>query len=162
MQSQKGIKNLKERKMNRLVLTLLVLFATLTISAQDEVLEKYSQMGDMNTTFVTKNMLESLPLDQFNVPGLSRMVERLESLKILVSRGDNAGKKMGTKLPGQLSGKGFKTILTTKKDGKNITVMQSKKDPTRVVMLVYQKPQAIAVSMQGDFSGIEEELEELK
>ena len=119
-------------------------------------------MGDMNTTFVTKNMLESLPLDQFNVPGLSRMVERLESLKILVSRGDNAGKKMGTKLPGQLSGKGFKTILTTKKDGKNITVMQSKKDPTRVVMLVYQKPQAIAVSMQGDFSGIEEELEELK
>ena len=148
--------------MNRLVLTLFVLFATLTMRAQDEVLEKYSQMGDMNTTFVTKNMLESLPLDQFDVPGLSRMVERIESIKILVSRGDKAGKKMGTKLPGQLSGKGFKTILSTKKDGKNITVMQSKKDPSRVVMLVYQKPQAIAVSMVGDFSNLDEELEELK
>ena len=148
--------------MNRLVLTMFVLLATLTMSAQDEVLEKYSQMGDMNTTFVTKNMLETLPLDQFDVPGLSQMVERIESIKILVSRGDNAGKKMGTKLPGQLSGKGFKTVLSTKKDGKDFTVMQSKKDPSRVVMLVYQKPQAIAVSMQGDFSGLDEELENLK
>ena len=148
--------------MNRLVLTLFVLLATLTMSAQDEVLEKYSKMGDMNTTFVTKNMLETLPLDQFDVPGLSQMVERIESIKILVSRGDNAGKKMGTKLPGQLSGKGFKTVLSTKKDGKDITVMQSKKDPSRVVMLVYQKPQAIAVSMQGDFSDLDEELENLK
>lgn len=148
--------------MNRLVLTLFVLLATLTMSAQDEVLEKYSKMGDMNTTFVTKNMLESLPLDQFDVPGLSQMVERIESIKILVSRGDNAGKKMGTKLPGQLSGKGFKIVLSTKKDGKDITVMQSKKDPSRVVMLVYQKPQAIAVSMQGDFSDLDQELESLK
>lgn len=148
--------------MNRLVLTMFVLLATLTMNAQDEVLEKYSQMGDMNTTFVTKNMLESLPLDQFDVPGLSQMVERIESIKILVSRGDKAGKKMGTKLPGQLSGKGFKTVLSTKKDGKDFTVMQSKKDPSRVVMLVYQKPQAIAVSMQGDFSGLDEELENLK
>lgn len=148
--------------MNRLVLTMFVLLATLTMSAQDEVLEKYSQMGDMNTTFVTKNMLETLPLDQFDVPGLSQMVERIESIKILVSRGDNAGKKMGTKLPGQLSGKGFKTVLSTKKDGKDITVMQSKKDPSRVVMLVYQKPQAIAVSMQGDFSDLDQELESLK
>ena len=148
--------------MNRLVLTLFVLLATLTMSAQDEVLEKYSQMGDMNTTFVTKNMLESLPLDQFDVPGLSQMVERIESIKILVSRGDKAGKKMGTKLPGQLSGKGFKTVLSTKKDGKDFTVMQSKKDPSRVVMLVYQKPQAIAVSMQGDYSNLDDELESLK
>ena len=148
--------------MNRLVMTMAVLFATLTMSAQDDVFEKYSAMGDMNTTYVTKNMLETLPLDQFDVPGLSQMVERIESIKILVSRGDNAGKKMGTKLPGQLSGKGFKTVLSTKKDGKDITVMQSKKDPSRVVMLVYQKPQAIAVSMQGDFSGLDEELENLK
>ena len=149
----------KNKKMNRLVMALFVLFATLTMSAQDEILEKYSAMGDMNTTFVTKNMLERVPLDQFDVPGLSQMVQRIESLKILVSRGDNAGKKLGTKLPGQLSGKGFKTVLNTKKDGRNITVMQSKKDPTRVVMILYQKPQAMAVSMQGDFSDLEADLE---
>lgn len=139
-----------------------VLFAALTMSAQDDVFEKYSAMGDMNTTYVTKNMLERVPLDQFDVPGLAQMVERIENMKILVSRGDKAGKKLGTKLPAQLSGKGFKTVLSTKDDGRDVTVMQSKKDPTRVVMLVYKKPQAIAVSLKGDFSDLEETLENLK
>ncbi len=148
--------------MNRLIMTMAVLFAALTMSAQDEVFEKYSAMGDMNTTYVTKNMLERVPLDQFDVPGLAQMVERIENMKILVSRGDKAGKKLGTKLPAQLSGKGFKTVLSTKDDGRDVTVMQSKKDPSRVVMVVYKKPQAIAVSLKGDFSDLEETLENLK
>ena len=143
-------------------MTMAVLFAALTMSAQDDVFEKYSAMGDMNTTYVTKNMLERVPLDQFDVPGLAQMVERIENMKILVSRGDKAGKKLGTKLPAQLSGKGFKTVLSTKDDGRDVTVMQSKKDPTRVVMVVYKKPQAIAVSLKGDFSDLEETLENLK
>lgn len=141
---------------------MVVLFATLSMSAQDDVFEKYSAMGDMNTTYVTRNMLERVPLDQFDVPGLAQMVERIESMKILVSRGDKAGKKLGTKLPGQLSGKGFKTVLNTKKDGRDVTVMQSKKDPSRVVMVVYKKPQAIAVSLKGDFSDLEESLENIE
>ena len=148
--------------MNRLIMTMAVLFAAMTMSAQDDVFEKYSAMGDMNTTYVTKNMLERVPLDQFDVPGLAQMVERIENMKILVSRGDKAGKKLGTKLPAQLSGKGFKTVLSTKDDGRDVTVMQSKKDPSRVVMVVYKKPQAIAVSLKGDFSNLEETLENLK
>ena len=148
--------------MNRLIMTMAVLFAALTMSAQDDVFEKYSAMGDMNTTYVTKNMLERVPLDQFDVPGLAQMVERIENMKILVSRGDKAGKKLGTKLPAQLSGKGFKTVLSNKDDGRDVTVMQSKKDPSRVVMVVYKKPQAIAVSLKGDFSDLEETLENLK
>ena len=145
--------------MNRFVLILIVLFATLTMNAQDEILQKYSEMGDMNTTVVTKNMLSRVPLDQFDMPGLSQMVQRIESMQILVSRGDKAGKKLGTKLPKQLSGKGFKTVLNTKQDGRDLTVMQSKKDPSRVVMVMYQKPQAMAVSMQGDFTNLEADLE---
>ena len=145
--------------MNRFVLTLIVLFATLTMNAQDEILQKYSEMGDMNTTVVTKNMLSRVPLDQFDMPGLSQMIQRIESIMILVSRGDKAGKKLGTKLPKQLSGKGFKTVLNTKQDGRDLTVMQSKKDPSRVVMVMYQKPQAMAVSMQGDFINLEADLE---
>ena len=161
MQLQKKTKHPKNKKMNKLVLTLVVLFTTLTINAQDEIFEKYSAMGDMNTTVVTKNMLERMPLDQFDVPGLSKMIQRIESIQILVSRGDKAGKKLGTELPGQLSGKGFKTVLNTKRDGRKITVMQSKKDPTRVVMILYQKPQAMAVNMKGDFSNLEADLETL-
>ena len=148
--------------MNRLVLTLLVLLATLTISAQDEIFQKYSEMDDINTTVVTKNMLSRVPIDQLDISGLSQMVQRIESLMILVSHGGKASKKLGTILPGQLSSKGFKTVLDTKKDGRNITVMQSKKDPSRVVLLLSQKPQVMAVSMQGDFSNLEADLENIK
>ena len=51
-------------RMKRLILTMSVLVAALTMSAQDEVLQKYSDMGDMNTTVVTKRMLKNLPLEQ--------------------------------------------------------------------------------------------------
>jgi len=149
------------REMNKLVLTLFVFLATLTMSAQDELFQKYSEKGDMNITYVTKGMLERVPLDQFDMPGLSQMVQRIESLQILVSRGDEAGKKLGKKLPKQLSGKGFKTVLSTKKDGRDLMVMQSKKDPSRVVMVMYQKPQAIAINMHGDFSNLEADLENI-
>jgi hypothetical protein len=136
-------------------MTMAVLFAALTMSAQDDVFEKYSAMGDMNTTYVTKNMLERVPLDQFDVPGLAQMVERIENMKILVSRGDKAGKKLGIALPGQLKGEGFKVMQETKINEQNVTVMQSKKDPSKVAIIVYQKPQATAVYMKGNFEDLE-------
>ena len=147
-------------RMNRLILTMAVLFAALTMQAQnealDKVLQKYSENGDINTTVVSKRMLENLPLDQFNVPFLSDIIDRIENMKVLISRGEKAGKALGTKLPGQLSGKGFKTLLSTEKDGSDITVMQSKEDPSSVVILLYKKPQAIAAVLKGEFSDIED------
>ena len=62
-----------------------VLVAALTMSAQDEVLQKYSDMGDMNTTVVTKRMLKNLPLEQFNLPYLSDLIDRIDNMKILAS-----------------------------------------------------------------------------
>ena len=93
--------------MKRFFLMSLALVATLVAGAQDEVLQKYTEMGDVNTTYVSKGMLEQVSLDQFNVPGLQDMVSHIEAMTILVSRGDKAGKEMGNKLPKQLMGKGF-------------------------------------------------------
>ena len=137
-----------------------VLVATLTMSAQDEVLQKYTEMGDVNTTYVSKGMLEQVPLDQFNVPGLQEMASRIDAITILVSRGDKAGKEMGTKLPKQLMGKGFEERYSgdqpdpsdpTGKKRLHVRMFQSKKDPSCVVMVMYNKPHATVVSMKGDF-----------
>ena len=148
--------------MKRLILTLSVLVSALTMSAQDEVLQKYMENDDVNTISVTKNMLDRVPMEQFDIPGLNQMLQRIESIRILTSRGEKVGKKMGTKLPKQLSGKGFKKMLTTQKQGRDITVMQSKNDPNRVVMVVYQKPQAIVISMKGEFSDLKDDLKVIK
>ena len=113
------------------ILWMAVFFASLTMQAQDELFRKYTDMDDITTRTVGKESLVNLPLDQFNVPGLKNMVDRIEMMTILISTGNKAGKKLGTKLPKQLSGKGFKTVLNTKQDGRDLTVMQSKKDPSR-------------------------------
>lgn len=144
----------KQRNMKRKVffLSFFLLCTTLMVHAQSEILQKYTEMGDINTTFITKNRLASLPLDQLNVPGMESMLDKIESLTLLVSKGDKAGKKLGTKLPGQLSSHGYDTKLSTVQDGQRITIMQSRKDPQSVVVILYKKPQATVVSMRGDFS----------
>ena len=141
--------------MKKVLMMLAVLFTAVAMQAQEDVFSKYSEMGDINTLTVGKASLEKLPVEQFDVPGLKEMIDRIDMMTVLVSMGDKAGKKLGTKLPGQLQGKGFVTKLDTKQDGKDVTVMQSKKDPSRVVVLVYQKPKAVAVYMKGDFSDVD-------
>ena len=137
------------------ILWMAVFFASLTMQAQDELFRKYTDMDDITTRTVGKESLANLPLDQFNVPGLKNMVDRIEMMTILISTGNKAGKKLGTALPGQLKGEGFKVMQETKINEQNVTVMQSKKDPSKVAIIVYQKPQATAVYMKGNFEDLE-------
>ena len=133
------------------ILWMAVFFASLTMQAQDELFRKYTDMDDITTRTVGKESLVNLPLDQFNVPGLKNMVDRIEMMTILISTGNKAGKKLGTALPGE----GFKVMQETKINEQNVTVMQSKKDPSKVAIIVYQKPQATAVYMKGNFEDLE-------
>ena len=43
--------------------------------------------------------------------------------------------------------------LNTKRDGTTVRILQSKRDPSNVVMVFYQKPHATVVRLKGDFSG---------
>ena len=78
------------------ILWMAVFFASLTMQAQDELFRKYTDMDDITTRTVGKESLVNLPLDQFNVPGLKNMVDRIEMMTILISTGNKAGKKLGT------------------------------------------------------------------
>lgn len=138
--------------MRKMMLLMSALFVALTMSAQDEFLQKYTEMGDVNTIYVSKGMLSKVPMDQFDVPGMADILGKIDHMKILVSRGEEAGKKMGTKLPKQLAKNGYVTRLDTTKEGRQICIMQQEKDPSWVAIIVYEKPQATVVSMKGDFS----------
>ncbi|MBO4674176.1 MAG: DUF4252 domain-containing protein [Bacteroidaceae bacterium] len=141
--------------MMKVILMIAVLFASMTMQAQDELFRKYTDMDDITTKTVGKASLQNLPFDQINVPGLKNMIDRIEAMTILISTGDRAGKNLGTKLPSQLKGKGFKVMQETKLNGQNVTVLQSKKDPSKVAIIVYQKPHATAVYMEGNFEDLE-------
>jgi hypothetical protein len=138
--------------MKKLTMMLTVLVASLAMQAQDKVLKKYTKMGDVNTVFVSKSMLSEIPLEKLDVPGLAEVFDQLESMTMLISRGDKAGKEMGTKLPRQLMAAGFEQVMETERNGWHIRVLQSKEDSSRVVMVLYDKPHATVVSMKGNFS----------
>ena len=139
-------------KMKRLILMAVVAVAAMAVQAQDDVLRKYKEMGDVNSTYVSKGMLDSVPLDQLNVPGLSEIISKIENMTLLVSMGDKAGKAMGTKLPGQLMSHGFAERMNRTEGKRSVRVFQSEKDPKRAVMVLYEKPRAVVVSLTGDFS----------
>lgn len=139
----------------KIFLLMAVLFASMTMQAQDELFRKYSDMDDISTKTVGKASLQNLPFDQINVPGLKNMIDRIEVMTILFSTGNKAGKNLGTKLPSQLKGKGFKVMQETKLNGQDVTILQSKKDPSKVAIIVYKKPHATAVYMEGNFEDLE-------
>lgn len=146
--------NRKNKKMKKLFLTLTLFTAAMAMTAQDEVLQKYTEMGDVSTTFITKNRLEQMPLAELGIPGMEDLLSKIETMKMLVSMGDKAGKAMGTKLPKQLVSHGYNTLLDTEQGGKQIRLMRSTKDPHSVVIIVYQKPKATVVSLKGNFEGL--------
>ncbi len=143
----------------KVIFLMAVLFASLTMQAQEEVFLKYTQMDDITTKTVGKESLQKLPFDQINVPGLKNMIDRIEMMTILISTGDKAGKKLGTSLAGQL--KGFVVRHETKVEGSNVTILQSKKDSSKVVIIVYQKPHATAVYLKGNFEDLENDFSRL-
>ncbi|NLV52766.1 MAG: DUF4252 domain-containing protein [Bacteroidales bacterium] len=141
--------------MNRFVLALAVFFASIAIQAQEKIFLKYSEMSDVNTATLGKKSLESMPLDRFDVPGLSQLVSKIEYMRVLTTVGNSVGKKIGTKMAGDLEKIGMEKMFATKKDGKDVTILQNKKEPNNMVIIVYDKPHAIAVHVKGDFADIE-------
>ena len=140
--------------MKRFFTILAALLIATGVWAQHELLQKYTEMADVNTTFVTKGRLSQIPLAQLSVPGLDEMVSKIENLTFLVSRGDKMGKTMSTKLPRQLSHRGFETKVFQRQNGKDVTIMQSGTDPRQVVIILYDKPKTIVVSIVGNFEDV--------
>lgn len=132
---------------------LAALLLSLTAQAQESVLQKYKRLGDVNTLVVTRKMMSELPLDQVEVPGLRDMLRRIDEMTLLISRGDRAARLMSSRLVRQMKGAGFEQVLETTKAGHLVRVLQSTDDPSRAVLVVYQKPHATVVSMRGDFRG---------
>lgn len=139
--------------MKRIVFLISVLFATLTMQAQDQFLQKYTTWGDVNTIHVTKNLMDHFPTEHFSyVPGLSMLLPNMESMTALESRGDEAGKKMGKNIPSQLARRGYETCVDYCQDKQKVTVMRSTENPSNIVLIVYKKPHATVLSMKGRFS----------
>ncbi len=139
--------------MKKKILSFVLLLAAINVSAQEEVLKKYSALGDVNTISVTKGMLASLPVDQTELPLVGKVMSKIENMKILSSDKSKAAKELHTKLPNQLLNKGYEVKFKTKQSkNKELLVLQSETDPNSIVIVNWDKPKTIVVSLHGNFS----------
>ena len=138
--------------MKKLIFMMSVFFATLSASAQDEILQKYTQHGDVSTTTVSQNMLDRLSEEQRNLPGLDAMLEHIDKMTIYSARQiTNIAKQMRTKAPKQLQSNGYEVKVSTKMGDTGVIVLRSKKNLKSVVLVIDGKPNTYIVSMIGNF-----------
>ena len=139
--------------MKKFILFFTLILAASTMQAQDEILQKYTQNGDVSTTVVSKNHLDRLTEEQRNLPGLTAMLDHIDQMTILTARKiTNIAKQMRTKLPKQLASKGYKTRLASKVNGIPVTLLQSTKDPNSAVLIIDGDIDTNAILLTGDFS----------
>lgn len=140
--------------MKKQLITIFMLFATLAMSAQDKVLDKYSAMGDVSTTAVTRGMLDKMPEEQLNLlagGAMKDFADKIQSIKILSSDKPKAAKQLSQKLPKQLMSSGYAEVTTTQQGSARVQILRSKTDPNSMVFVITDGDKATVASMKGNF-----------
>ena len=140
--------------MKKQLFTLALLLVTLTVGAQDKILEKYSAMGDVSTTSVTRGMLDKLSDEQlamFAGGAMKDFADKIQSIKILSSDKLKAAKQLSQKLPKQLMSSGYAEVTTTQQGSARVQILRSKTDPNSMVFVITDGAKATVASMKGNF-----------
>lgn len=140
--------------MKKQLFTLALLLVTLTVGAQDKILEKYSAMGDVSTVSVSRGMIDRLTDEQrefFSSEVMSAIADKVDHIKILSSDKLKAAKMLSNKLPKQLLSNGYAEVTTTKQGGAKVQILQSKKNPDSMVFVITDGPKTTVASVKGNF-----------
>lgn len=142
--------------MKKTTIILSLLLVSLAMSAQDKILDKYSALGDVSTTSVTRGMLDNLSDEQLSVlagGAMKDFADKIQTIKILSSDKLKAAKQLRQKLPKQLMSNGYVEVTTTKQGNAKVQILQSKTDPNSMVFIITDGMKTTVASMKGDFVG---------
>ena len=139
----------------RFAIAMCVLLAAATMQAQDKILDKYSKMGDVSTTTVSRRMLDSLSDEQRELltsGAMQGIADKVDNIKILSSSNAKASKQLKMKLPKQLMSSGYRRLATTQQGKATVMVLQSKEDPNSMVFVIVEGPKTTVASVKGSFT----------
>lgn len=129
-----------------------MLFAMATaMHAQEAALRKYTVLDDVSTTTISKGMIGLLPKDNLGALGIGKILDKIENIQLITTSKSKISKKMYKKLPKALIKEDFDVKLNTKQGMSNIRIMQKSSDLSRVVAIIYNKPQVTVVYLKGSF-----------
>lgn len=149
-----------------LITLTLLLITTLTTSAQDKILDKYSALGDVSTTSVTQATLQRQftdglldtqhlaedHLEFLTSDAMQAIAHKIDNIKILSSDKLKAAKQLSQKLPKQLLSNGYTQVTTTRQQNATIRILQSKTNPNSMIFIITDGPKTTVASVKGNFT----------
>lgn len=116
--------------MKRLLITLTVALATLTMSAQDQFLNKYSAMGDVSTYYTNGGNYDAFPEEFRAMLSRDRLNGKVKSVKLLYSDKLKAAKKLQN-VAKDAKKNGYKEFYSDKKG----CMLQHQSDPHNFIFV---------------------------
>lgn len=142
--------------MKRCILFIIIAFGfgmMFPLRAQDAILEEISEIKDVEVTYITKSMLQSMGAARIKVSGLnlSKIAMELTSLQILTVE-DKSVSKVRTKLKGVRKIDALELIMKLKEDGE-LTELYGEKGSNgnykKLLLIVDEGDELVVVYMKG-------------
>lgn len=124
------------------------------VMAQETILEEISEMNDVEVTYITRNMLQTMGTNNINIGGfnLSKIAKSLNSLQILNVE-DGAVEKVRVKLKTLRKTSGMELIMRLKEDGE-ITDLYGEPSTDgsykKILMIVEESDEIILIYLKGN------------
>ena len=137
---------------NIILLLLLCCFTSLTF-AQDKLFDKYADMDNVTSVYISKKMFEMMPKIESGGLNLMNLVGKIDNLQILTS--DNAATRADMRKDfSQIIKKSYEELMRVKdKDTKATFYVEQKGDRiNEMIMLADADSSFVVIRLQGNFT----------
>ncbi|MDD4608789.1 MAG: DUF4252 domain-containing protein [Bacteroidaceae bacterium] len=139
-------------KLKRYLLVLLFMACVGAISAQSQLYDKYSEMENVTTVYLSKAMLGFTPsVDGLN---MTKVAKKLDAIVILTTEKKETAQLLKADLVKLLSTGVYKALMKVKDEGDHVSFMIKEKDNKvqELLMLVEEKEEMTVIQMIGDIN----------
>lgn len=137
----------------RTILFVLFLFCSTWAYAQDNLFEKYSNMDNVTSVYISKSMFQLMP-DGVQAGGVdfSDLKGKIDHLQILTSENGAVSKQMQADFEGMV--KGYELLMKVKSDDTRASffVKQKGERINDMVMLTDEEDEFVVIRLAGDFT----------
>ncbi len=137
----------------RTILFVLFLFCSTWAYAQDNLFEKYSNMDNVTSVYISKSMFQLMP-DGVQAGGVdfSDLKGKIDHLQILTSENRAVSKQMQADFEGMV--KGYELLMKVKSDDTRASffVKQKGERINDMVMLTDEENEFVVIRLAGDFT----------
>ena len=135
------------------IITLLLALSTLFCRAQQSFFDKYAEMDDVTSVYITKSMLSMFPDMSGKVNGvnLGNIAGRLDNIQILSCEKPAIIEQLRKETKDINTRNGYEELMRIREDGEKTTIYfkEQKKGNNEFVLLVDEKDEFTIISIVG-------------